>query len=78
MRIVNRALRAAGEPVLGEVPSAHAAELARLNHMEPCAFPITLVAKLFDTTPRHIRAQVAKRVDWLHLDADGRLYAVAP
>lgn len=77
-KALNARLLAAGEAELNTVPSTHAAELCWLNHLEPCAFPITLVARLLDTTARHIRAQVAQRVEWLHLDDDGRLYGVAP
>ncbi len=71
---LNARLFAAGEAELNTVPSSHRAELTWLNHMEPCAFPVTLAAKLLDSDQRSVRRLIAKRVRWLHLDLDGRLY----
>lgn len=70
---LNRLFRAAGEPALDEIPSAHQAELVWLNHFEPCAMPVTLVARLLDTTPAHIRSLVALRVPGLEIAGDGTL-----
>ena len=69
-KVVNKRFKEAGEPLIDQITSAHAAELCWLNHLEPCVFTVTLVDRRLNSTPRNFPAQIAKRVTWLLQDPD--------
>lgn len=73
-RQINAILCESDEPAINSIPSLHRAELDWLNNYDVCKFPITLVARLTDSTQRDIRRQISKAISWLRLDADGLLF----